>query len=193
MACRHATAASPTACKETPAGPLAQRSQVVLDYLPCVFGQLELDRPPSLPLPNRRAFDRVAVGCDVLDLESHHVAAAQLAQVGKDAPLGRAVQRCGTIVATPILSGLHHGYARILVLGRTTTRYLAPNAPAIPDSGALLNQPLDGCVVKTSAAVAPVIAIPDQWSARKSCAAHIQRRGTYARARNGAWHVDCPR
>ena len=32
---------------------------------------------------------------------------------GKDAPLGRAVQRDGTIVAVPILSGLHHGYARI--------------------------------------------------------------------------------
>jgi hypothetical protein len=31
----------------------------------------------------------------------------------KDAPLGRAVQRHGTIVATPILSGLHHCYARI--------------------------------------------------------------------------------
>ena len=31
----------------------------------------------------------------------------------KDAPLPRAIQRCGTIVATPILSGLHHQYARI--------------------------------------------------------------------------------
>jgi hypothetical protein len=31
----------------------------------------------------------------------------------KDAPLRLAVQRCGTIVATPILSGLHHQYARI--------------------------------------------------------------------------------
>ena len=31
----------------------------------------------------------------------------------KDAPIPRAVQRCGTIVATPILSGLHHQYARI--------------------------------------------------------------------------------
>jgi transposase InsO family protein len=31
----------------------------------------------------------------------------------KDAPLRRAVQRCGTIVATPVLSGLHHQYARI--------------------------------------------------------------------------------
>src|SRR5271169_1779593 len=31
----------------------------------------------------------------------------------KDAPLRRAIQRSGTIVATPILSGLHHRYARI--------------------------------------------------------------------------------
>ena len=31
----------------------------------------------------------------------------------KDAPLRRAVQRSGTIIATPILSGLHHRYARI--------------------------------------------------------------------------------
>jgi integrase-like protein len=30
--------------------------------------------------------------------------------LGKDAPLGRAVQRTGVIVAIPILSGLHHHY-----------------------------------------------------------------------------------
>src|SRR5207244_7957921 len=33
--------------------------------------------------------------------------------LGKDAPLGRAVERSGTIVTTPILFGLHHKYARI--------------------------------------------------------------------------------
>ena len=33
--------------------------------------------------------------------------------LGKDAPLGRAVERFGTIVTTSILSGLHHRYARI--------------------------------------------------------------------------------
>ena len=33
--------------------------------------------------------------------------------LAKDAPVRRAVQRSGTIVATPILSGLHHRYARI--------------------------------------------------------------------------------
>jgi len=31
----------------------------------------------------------------------------------KDAPLGRTVQRYGKIAATPVLSGLHHRYARI--------------------------------------------------------------------------------
>jgi transposase InsO family protein len=31
----------------------------------------------------------------------------------KDAPFGRAVQRCGEIVAIPVLSGLHHHYTRI--------------------------------------------------------------------------------
>jgi len=33
--------------------------------------------------------------------------------LGKDAPLGRVVQRSGVIVAIPILSGLHHHYVRI--------------------------------------------------------------------------------
>jgi hypothetical protein len=33
--------------------------------------------------------------------------------LGKDAPLQRAVQGSGTIIATPILFGLHHRYARI--------------------------------------------------------------------------------
>jgi hypothetical protein len=33
--------------------------------------------------------------------------------LGKDAPLRRSVQRSGSIIVTPILSGLHHRYARI--------------------------------------------------------------------------------
>jgi transposase InsO family protein len=33
--------------------------------------------------------------------------------LGKDAPLGRAVQRSGAIVTEPVLSGLHHRYVRI--------------------------------------------------------------------------------
>ena len=33
--------------------------------------------------------------------------------LGKDAPLGRAVERFGTVAAIPVLCGLHHRYARI--------------------------------------------------------------------------------
>jgi hypothetical protein len=33
--------------------------------------------------------------------------------LGKDTPLGRHIERSGTIVTTPILSGLHHRYARM--------------------------------------------------------------------------------
>ena len=33
--------------------------------------------------------------------------------LGKDAPLGRVVECSGTVIAVPILSGLHHQYARI--------------------------------------------------------------------------------
>jgi transposase InsO family protein len=37
----------------------------------------------------------------------------------KDAPLGRAVQRHGAIIAMPVLAGLHHRYARIRFSERT--------------------------------------------------------------------------
>jgi hypothetical protein len=33
--------------------------------------------------------------------------------LGKNAPLGRAVQRTGVIAGNPILGGLHHHYVRI--------------------------------------------------------------------------------
>jgi hypothetical protein len=36
-----------------------------------------------------------------------------LMRLGRDAPLGRQIERSVTIVITPILSGLHHCYARI--------------------------------------------------------------------------------
>src|SRR5215472_16721344 len=79
LACRHTTAAMPTAREQKLARLLARRSQVVLDRLPGLFGQLELDRPSRLPLPDGSAFDRVAGRRNALDLEGHHVATAQLA------------------------------------------------------------------------------------------------------------------
>jgi hypothetical protein len=43
----------------------------------------------------------------------HHRCQRVRQRLGKDAPLRRSVQRSGTIIVTPILSGLHHRYARI--------------------------------------------------------------------------------
>jgi hypothetical protein len=48
----------------------------------------------------------------ISDLEQHGVAQSDPAPWGKDAPLGRDIERSVTIVITPILSGRHHCYAR---------------------------------------------------------------------------------
>jgi hypothetical protein len=44
-------------------------------------------------------------------LEAGHSVRAHA--VGKDAPLGRDIERSVTMIITPILSGLYHCYARI--------------------------------------------------------------------------------
>ena len=33
--------------------------------------------------------------------------------LGKDAPIGRSIERFGHIIAEPVVAGLHHRYARI--------------------------------------------------------------------------------
>ena len=43
----------------------------------------------------------------------------------KDAPLRRAVQRLGSIVAISVLAGLHHQYVRICFSERTTFGFCA--------------------------------------------------------------------
>jgi hypothetical protein len=67
----------------------------------------------------------------------------------KDAPLRLAVQRCGTIVATPILSGLHHQYARIQFSGTT-----GPLGLVMYDFGARTGHPAPIAVVEFEAASA---------------------------------------
>src|SRR5262245_6300227 len=79
LACRHAATDVSAARKQKFAGLLARRPQIILDRLPGLFGQLELDRPPRLALPDGRPLDRVPGRGDIVDLESHHVTAAQLA------------------------------------------------------------------------------------------------------------------
>ena len=73
------TGHSATAVNRNSPGFLPRGSQVVIDGLTGLVRQLELDRPSCLPLPDRCAVDRVTVGCDVIDLEGHDIAATQLA------------------------------------------------------------------------------------------------------------------
>ena len=40
--------------------------------------------------------------------------------LGKDAPISRPIARFGRIIAEPVVGGLHHRYARIVVFGRDT-------------------------------------------------------------------------
>jgi transposase InsO family protein len=44
---------------------------------------------------------------------SHYNGSRTHLSLHKDAPLHRAIQRSGTIIAVPVLAGLHHRYARI--------------------------------------------------------------------------------
>ena len=45
--------------------------------------------------------------------------------LGKDTPTRRSVERCGRIIATDILGGLHHQYARIWFLEGTPTIFVS--------------------------------------------------------------------
>jgi hypothetical protein len=75
-------------------------------------GGLFVDRAEALRFAmfengNRPQAVIMVAGVFELDLGHTHLA------LQKDAPLHRAVQRSGVIVAIPILAGLHHQYARI--------------------------------------------------------------------------------
>src|SRR5262249_61388233 len=58
---------------------LACGPEIVVDRLPCLVCQLELDWAACLPLADCRAVNRVAVGGNVLDLKGPHAAATKLA------------------------------------------------------------------------------------------------------------------
>ena len=79
LACRHAAALVAAAREQQFAGLFTRRSQVAVDGLTGLLRQLEFYRPSRLPLPNRCTVDRVAIRRNVLHLEGHHIAAAQLA------------------------------------------------------------------------------------------------------------------
>src|SRR5919106_2908501 len=74
-----AAAFAATAMEQRISGTLPGRSKVLVDRLTRLLGDLEPDRKTGLALPNGRAVDGIAMWCDVLNLEAHHVAPAQLA------------------------------------------------------------------------------------------------------------------
>ena len=87
--------------------------------IPGAFGSEIIKIPPMDEVLRRHSLDRLLIFG-----ESHlrRVLASYAAYynqvrthlaLGKDVPLGRAVQRSGVIVAIPILAGLHHQYVWI--------------------------------------------------------------------------------
>jgi len=79
----HASAVALMACEQVLAWLLGDSLQVVVNGLTGLICQLELDWSPCLLLPYRCAIDRIAIRCNIFDLQSHHIAAAQLAVDGQ--------------------------------------------------------------------------------------------------------------
>src|SRR5262245_19683425 len=65
LACRHTAISSPAAREKKLAGLLTRCSQVVVDGLTGLVGQLEFDWPPCLFLPNHCSVDCVAIRSNV--------------------------------------------------------------------------------------------------------------------------------
>jgi Integrase core domain len=88
--------------------PISPRSPWQNPYVERLIGTLRRDCLDHVLIYGERHFRRVLTSYAIYYNETRtHLGLA------KDAPLRRAVQRSGTIVTTPILSGLHHRYARI--------------------------------------------------------------------------------
>jgi hypothetical protein len=76
---REAAVFATAAIEQEIAGTLPGCRKALVDRLARLFGDLEPDRRTGFALPYGRAIDGIAVRSDVLDLEAHHVAPAQLA------------------------------------------------------------------------------------------------------------------
>ncbi|MGH9548295.1 MAG: integrase core domain-containing protein [Terriglobales bacterium] len=88
--------------------PISPRSPWQNPYVERLIGTLRRDCLDHVLIFGERHLRRVLTSYSLYYNETRtHLGLA------KDAPLRRAVQRSGTIIITPILSGLHHRYARI--------------------------------------------------------------------------------
>ena len=88
--------------------PISPRSPWQNPYAERVIGTLRRECLDHVLIVGERHLRRVLASYSSYYNESRtHLA------LEKDAPLRRAIQRCGAIITTPILSGLHHRYVRI--------------------------------------------------------------------------------
>ena len=83
LARRHALPWPPVPTEQKFARFLAENPQVVVDGLPGLLGDFESDRNAGLSLPDGGAIDGVSIRRNVVDLESHDIAPAQLAVDGE--------------------------------------------------------------------------------------------------------------
>ena len=83
LARRHALPWPPVPTEQKFARFLAEGSHVVVNGLPGLLGDFEPDRNARLFLPDGGAIDGVSMGRNVVDLESHDIAPAQLAVDGE--------------------------------------------------------------------------------------------------------------
>ena len=87
--------------------PIAPRSPWQNPYVERLIGTLRRECLDHVVIFGERHMHRV------LTLYSHYYSETRThLGLAKDAPIPRAVQRSGSIVATPVL-GLHHSYTRI--------------------------------------------------------------------------------
>jgi len=87
--------------------PISPRSPWQNPYVERVIGMLQHDCLDHVLIFGARHLRRVLTA-----YSSYYNESRTHLSLDKDAPLRRAVQRRGTIVAAPVLSGLHHRYAR---------------------------------------------------------------------------------
>jgi hypothetical protein len=96
----------------SPAGHFGQQGFVGIDVV--VDNDLQLGRMQPVKLARIRKGPAPGYLRGVLTLYSLYYNETRThLGLAKDAPLGRAVERSGTSITTPILSGLHHRYTRI--------------------------------------------------------------------------------
>ena len=83
MSCRQIATGTAAAGEKIITGLLTLACEVNVDRLSGLLGDLELNWPAGLSLPNRGPVDRVAVWRNILDLEADDIASSELAVHGE--------------------------------------------------------------------------------------------------------------